>query len=273
MNARRFVLDLLSAAPSFELRLSQILKGAAVLDVKETAVRVALTRLVSEGRLHRPSRGVYAMTAVDDGVARLVRGWRNREDDVGPWDGGFLGVAGLVTDRQRTRGAQLCGLRKPWPSLDLWVRPDNLRGGIEAFRRRVHGVIDAPRAVVFTLGGMSDHDRQSIRSGYDIDALHAEYAARTSALVAARAALSGMTNARAARRSFEVGGAAISWLLRDPMLPGAWVEVRARQGLLAELRRFDAAGRRRWDSLLGLRGAGTDAAPVAVQVHVERVRA
>ncbi len=59
MNARRFVLDLLSAAPSGALRLDQISRGAAVMGVGTTAVRVALTRLTTEGRVSRVRRGVY----------------------------------------------------------------------------------------------------------------------------------------------------------------------------------------------------------------------
>lgn len=258
MNARRFVLDIFAAAPDGALRLSQLLRGAEVLEIRPTAVRVALTRLVREGTLARVGRGRYRATRAGEGVATLVGRWREREALTRRWSGGLLAMSGPIDGDSARRVMGLAGLRPRWPDVAMWVRPANLVGGAGALRQTVASALDGSTPngswSVFSMQDCTTSDIEACRTAFT-DALGVDYVTRAESLESERRELAAAPLAEAAARSFQVGGAAISQVLLDPLLPASWLDAGARRRWFAEVRRFDVAGRRVWDQLLGLEEA------------------
>ncbi len=274
MNARRFVLDLLSAAPEGELRLDQISRGAEVMGVRQTAVRVALTRLTSEGRARRVRRGVYCVDASGDGIAAAVRGWRVLEASVvrwsGAWVGALLGSAGgggASPDRGLFEG--LGGLRRFRDDAALYVRPDNLEGGVEGARRRLRALFGGAAVQVFGVSDLAPSDLDRCKQAFECEALNRRYAEGQRELARARAELERRSVEDAAAAAFVRGGEAISILLRDPLVPASWIDAPARRRYFAEVRRFDRFGRGLWATVLGLSTRGAARAPADLQARVE----
>ncbi|WP_305807186.1 hypothetical protein, partial [Stenotrophomonas sp. YIM B06876] len=58
----------------------------------ESAIRVGLTRLASEGKVLRCGRGCYALNRQGQALSRAVDGWQHKEAQTVPWGGGWLAV-------------------------------------------------------------------------------------------------------------------------------------------------------------------------------------
>jgi phenylacetic acid degradation operon negative regulatory protein len=274
VNARRFVLDLLSAAPSGELRLDQISRGAVVMGVGPTAVRVALTRLTTEGRVFRVRRGVYQVATGQGGVAAVVRDWRAREACVVRWSGAWVGV--LEADSTDVKGGLdrgllegLLGLRRLREGTALYVRPDNLQGGVDGMRRRVGALCEGAAPHVFGMMDLSARDLEWCKGAYACGSLDAHYEEGRRELERVRRGFEHRPVEEAAGEAFVRGGAAISLLLRDPLVPASWIDGAARRRYFAEVRRFDRVGRSLWTSVLGLSEPRGSRAPAELQARVE----
>lgn len=127
LTARSAILSLLLGAHPPSATGADLVGFGRTVDVNESAVRTALTRMVSSGDLLRED-GVYTLPE------RLLERQRRQDDamqvPVGPWAGGWR-VAVVVSTgkdqvsrlhlRRTLTAAHLGELRE-----GLWMRPDNL---------------------------------------------------------------------------------------------------------------------------------------------------
>lgn len=274
MNARRIVLDLLSAAPDGELRLDQLCRGAEVMGVKETAVRVALTRLTSEGRAGRVRRGVYRVDQRAGGISAAVRGWRTLEESIVRWTGAWVGALVPAQGGPRVLACHdllegLGGVRRFHDGASLFVRPDNLEGAVDGARRKLEGLFGHEAVRVFGMAELAPRDAAGCKRSFECEALNQRYLRGHAELARIRLELEQRPVEDAAATSFVVGGDAISTLLRDPLVPASWIDAPARRRYFAEVRRFDRFGRGVWARVLGLRAERTACAPANLQARVE----
>ena len=127
MTARSVVLSVLLGAHPAWATTAELLRLTDDFDLKETTVRVALTRLVSTGDLVRSADG-YRLSD------RLLARQRRQDDamrpQVKPWDGGWTTlVITSVGVEPRTRAALRTTLQQNrFGELreGVWLRPDNL---------------------------------------------------------------------------------------------------------------------------------------------------
>jgi phenylacetic acid degradation operon negative regulatory protein len=127
MTARSVVLSVLLGAHPASATASELIRLTADFDIRESTVRVALTRMVGAGDLVRSADG-YRLSD------RLLVRQRRQDDAINPclrtWDGSWttLVITSVGTDA-RTRAAlrttlqdnRLAELRE-----GIWLRPDNL---------------------------------------------------------------------------------------------------------------------------------------------------
>jgi phenylacetic acid degradation operon negative regulatory protein len=127
MTARSVVLSVLLGAHPASATSAELLILTAGFGIKETAMRVALTRLVAAGDLVRSAAG-YGLSD------RLLERQRRQDEALNPrlrqWDGDWLAV--VITSigcDARTRAALRSGLsERRFAELreGIWMRPDNI---------------------------------------------------------------------------------------------------------------------------------------------------
>ena len=200
MTARSVVLSVLLGAHPAWASASELIRLTADFDIKETTLRVALTRMVSAGDLIRSDDG-YRLSD------RLLARQRRQDDAMRPrttpWHGDWhiLIVTSVGTDA-RTRAALRTSMHhKRFGELrdGVWMRPDNLELELEpdvAHRVRVlKARDDAPAQLAGQLWDLPEWSRYGHRL------------------------LDEMAEAADIPARFLVAAATVRHLLTDPTLP------------------------------------------------------
>src|SRR5260370_29260826 len=137
LSATALILSLLSVAPRQIVQAQALIAAGRLFEMTERSIRVALNRLDAEAKVRKLSRGLYGFVEGAEGVRRVVTNWIEAEDRVVEWSGAWIAAYTADvsrTDRKRLRrheGAlRLRGFRPL--RQDLWLRPDTLRGGVQA---------------------------------------------------------------------------------------------------------------------------------------------
>lgn len=202
MTARSVVLSVLLGAHPAWATAAELLRLTSDFEIKDTTLRVALTRMVSAGDLVRSSDG-YRLSA------RLLARQRRQDAALAPvtrdWDGDWItvvvtAVGADARDRSTLRNAlqesRFGELRE-----GVWLRPDNLTNGVPA---QADGMVRALRsrddrpadlaARLWDLPGWADTARRLLRE---------------------------MDSATDIPGRFAVAAAMVRHLLADPVLPDA----------------------------------------------------
>jgi len=251
VTAKNLILDLLMAAGSEPLSVRHLLASAALFGIPANNLRVSLARLCADALIESVGRGLYRLSAKANTLATEVATWRTACQRVQPWQGGYiavhcgaLGRSDRVVLRQRDRALQMVGLQ----ALDkgLYVRPDNVEGGIEQVRHRLHKLGLERDACIFLASDFDAAREQRIRQLWDGAALNHSYEATQNNLDdwARRSNLLPLEDA--ARESYLLGSKAIHQVVFDPLLPPPLVDPQARQSFLDAVLAFDRLGREIW---------------------------
>ncbi len=200
LTARSVVLSVLLGAHPAWATASELLQLTADFGLKESTVRVALTRLVSTGDLVRSADGYRLSNRL---LARQKRQDDAMRPHVKPWDGTWMTlVITSVGVEPRTRAVLRTTLQQSrFGELreGLWLRPDNLE-------------IILPKDVtrrVRVLNARDDDPVELARQLWDLPAW-----ART-----AERLLDDMTNASDIPTRFVAAAGMVRHLLTDPVLP------------------------------------------------------
>lgn len=267
-NPRHLILNLLLGAGGEALPASDAVAACALFGVSENSTRVALARLAATGFVALAGRGAYRLGPQAAGLAADVSRWRDAEQRVCDWQGGWIAVhvAGLgrshrATLRSRERALGLLGLVEFERGLHL--RPDNLAGGVHAVRSRLAALGLEPAAPVFVARDFDAAGDQRARRLWDGAALTRHYRDTHQRLADWLAGAGALAPAVAARESFVLGHDAIRALVFDPLLPAPLVDVAARRHFAATVRQFDTAGQAIWQRFF----ATQRARPVAARAR------
>lgn len=229
-----------------------LVRAAEGLGISGNALRVALTRLLAQGKLEQSSRGYYGLASGARAVQEHVAAWSRLEERMTPWRGGWvvLHVAGLprANQRRRQRALRFLGFAELGPSLQ--VRPDNLTGGVAGVRFALSGLGLEPEAVVASLGELDSATESRARSLWDGRSLERQYDKLSRSLELSGARLESLPIDRALAECFSLGGRAIRQLAFDPLLPEPIVRAEPRVALVREMRAYDRKGRRVWRRFL-----------------------
>jgi len=250
-NPRSLILNLLLGAGGEPLSVRSAVASCALFGLRENSVRVALVRLAAAGLVEAAGRGAYRLGPNAARLAADVATWREAGQRLRDWNGGWivvhsgpLGRSDRTALRARDRALGLLGLRE----LDrgLYLRPDNLAGGVGAARARLFKLGLEPAAAVFVAQGFDEDREQRARTLWDGAALDRGYREARRRLDDWLASADTLELDVAARESFRLGNDAIRQLVFDPLLPAPLVDVGARHAFIDAVVRFDAAGQAIW---------------------------
>ena len=277
-SPKSLILDLLSTVGQASAPVRALVSAGNLFGIAENSLRVALARLLAEGLIERDARGSYRIGPGATAMNQEIRGWRDVEDRLVPWSGGWVGLhlgggGRLSTRARRTRerALRLLGFRPLSPGLEL--RPDNLAGGVEALRNRLASLGLANAGPVFRIESLDDDWEQIARDLWESEALVEGYRSTQQQLDESAARLRELPRATAMAESFRLGGAAIRRVVLDPLLPEPIVPGAERRRLVTAIRRYDRLGREMWkgwlgdeklhDLPVGVRGPGAGASALA----------
>jgi phenylacetic acid degradation operon negative regulatory protein len=270
-NARRFLLKLLFASEGQSLTIREMLAAGEVLGFLPNSLRVALVRLTSEGLIASSARGVYGLGPEASALAEDAGHWRLGEQRVRPWTGEWIVVhtGGLArTDRtalrRRARALDLLGLREY--ARGLYLRPDNLAGGVASVRARLHQLGLETEASVFVARAFEPGELERVHKLWNGRVLSRQYARMREQLENWLKRADDLEIQIAAREVYRAGDQAIRTLIFDPLLPEPLVDVAARAAFTDTVLRFDEAGHRIWRAL-GLQNA-PDVPAAARRAHI-----
>jgi phenylacetic acid degradation operon negative regulatory protein len=255
-SAKSFILDLLSTLRRGTMPVSALIEAGRLFGIAENSLRVALTRLRAAGQVERDSRGRYRLGEAARPVGRRVTSWRDVERRIRRWDGGWAGVlggeraaaAGQRDRRRRDRALRFLGFRSLAPA--FWIRPDNLRGGVDALRSELAALGLRPGDMVFALRQLDPVTEARARGLWEPKALHAAHRSLRIEVEKSYQRIDALPVERAMRESFLLGGRVIRQLTLDPLLPEAIDPGEERRALLEAMRRYDPLGRGAWAEFL-----------------------
>ena len=253
-NPRQLILKLLLAADLGELTARDAVAGCALFGIRENSVRVALARLAATGLVEAAGRGSYRLGPNGTRLAADVALWPTAELRVREWAGGWvavhvgnLGRSDRSALRVRDRALAMVGMCEL--ERGLYLRPDNLVGGVSGVRDRLHTLgLDAGAAVFLAseLDAAREHRARALWNGVALTRSYRQTRLRLDEwLVRARE----LEPDVAARESFLLGNEAIRQVVFDPLLPSPLIERHARQAFVDAVIRFDRAGRDIWRQL------------------------
>jgi len=253
-NPRQLILNLLLATDDGELSARDAVAGCALFGIRENSVRVALVRLASAGLIEAAGRGSYRLGENGTDLAADVSTWRSAEQRVRAWQGGWvaahvgnLGRTDRVALRARDRALGLLGLREL--ERGLFVRPDNLVGGVAGVRARLQKLGLQEDAAVFLIGELDAAREARARGLWNGKALTKSYRKTREQLEKWQRRARELEPEAAARESFLLGNDAIRRLVFDPLLPDPLVDIAERRAFVAAVLAFDRAGRDVWRRL------------------------
>ncbi len=236
-----------------------LVPAGALFGFTSNNLRVTLARLLSRGLVDRDERGVYRLAVAARAVQSQVASWTDLHERMVPWNGSWVGVhtGGLPrgarsAQRRRQRALDFLGMRALAPH--LWVRPDNLTGGVPDVRRRLQALGLAADAPVFALAVLDDAAETRARALWDTATLRAGYYEMVATLEASAARLSTLPLVDALVEAFLLGRDAIRLLVFDPLLPEPLVPPDERDALVQCMRRYDRQGHDLWSVFRHQRG-------------------
>ncbi|MEO8655773.1 MAG: PaaX family transcriptional regulator C-terminal domain-containing protein [Ramlibacter sp.] len=254
-NPRHLILNLLLGSESQALTARDAVIACALFGVRESSTRVALARLAVAGLIETTGRGAYRLGPNAQGLAAEVANWREAEQKVCEWSGGWIAVhVGTLGRRDRAalrareRALQLLGLAELERS--LYVRPANLVGGVAAVRERLHSLGLESAAAVFVAQDFDPKRERQARALWDGRELTRRYRETKRRLEAWLARADSLAPEVAAREAYVLGNDAIRELVFDPLLPAPLVDAAARSAFVDAVVRFDAAGHAVWQRFL-----------------------
>jgi phenylacetic acid degradation operon negative regulatory protein len=269
-TAKSLVLDLLSSQRSAAMPVRALVAAASLFGIDGNGMRVALARLLAKNVIERDERGVYRLAAGAGAVTGHVRAWRRLEDLVRDWKGAWIAVhagslarSGRTSVRRNDRALAFLGFREL--EAGLYLRPDNLAGGIEVVRTRLHDLGLARAATLFTMTNLDEAGERRARSLWDVAALRRGYREAAQRLATSTARLSSASTDDAMVETYLLGGDVLRQIVLDPLLPDAIVPGTERRSLIAAMRNYDKLGRACWAPFMRRHGAEASSAPLDVR--------
>ncbi len=154
VSARALVLSLISGAEAGPQSIARLIDAAALFGIEAPALRVAVTRLIKEGLLESPDRGLYMPGPRARALTRRLQDWQNVRSKLAPWKGDWLialthhlGRSDRKQLRARERALSLTGFRETTTA--IWVRPANLAASL------ADSFCSQKRFIVFAASGTS----------------------------------------------------------------------------------------------------------------------
>lgn len=255
VRPKSLVLDLLRVAESRAVPVRAFVAIGELFGLSGNAVRVALTRLVADGRVESDERGSYRLSGDVIALAAHVESWRSGEGRVRAWDGDWRAIVlpNALERAERTRSLRALerlGFRRGFGQ--LWLRPDNLAPPFAETLETLAALGLARRAQSFVARDFEpDELERWTRRAWRTERFARQQNELSERLDKSLERLPRMSTPAAARETFLLGGAAIRLLAADPLLPAELCDPSARVRLTETMLGYDVVGRSVWRDLVG----------------------
>lgn len=251
LSAATLVMTLMSVMPGRSIPVQALLSAGELFGLSDRSIRVALTRLGANGKIRSAARGRYGFAEGAESVHREVANWVVSANRAGEWSGNWLAVhTGAVprTDRpllRRHEGAlRLRGFREL--ERDLWVRPDNLRGGAETVGDELRALGLAPSSLVFLAAEFGADVQARLAGLWDIEALERSYRLWVEEMTASMGRVPGLPLEQAMFETLSVGRYMIKQVILDPLLPEELLGSGNFKRMLDHAEAYDRLGKTIW---------------------------
>lgn len=253
VTPRALVLSLMSSAFMAPQSIGRLINAAALFDIEPATLRVAVTRLLKEGLLESPDRGVYQPGPKSRALTRRVQGWKDVASRVVPWNGDWL-VALTAhlgrTDRKqlraRERALALSGYKET--EAGFWVRPANLSRTLDDHRADLIGIGADEAISLLRVSDTSMPDSEAWDTLWSSEDLARTYAEATEAMTESLKRLPGLPRDIAARETLLIGQAVIRTINFDPLLPPELAHQDAFLRMVDTMVRYNETGRKCWQA-------------------------
>ncbi len=254
-SAADLMLDLLAAADGGRLTVQDLCRGGAAMGLGEAVVRVALTRLGQQNKIRKVDRGAYTIHPARRSLQEDVEHWLDRLNWMVTWRGRWIAVhdpelarLSKTQLRHHRRALALRGFRTWTPGLHL--RPDNLRGGVQAMRAQLYDLGLVENTPVFVASQLTEAQTQAVMKLWDVGALQANYTDLLKQLNASEKGLRKLDDLAAARECLLLGRHVISQIVRDPLLPKEMMGGSERQVLIERTQAYQTRSKAIWARVL-----------------------
>jgi phenylacetic acid degradation operon negative regulatory protein len=249
IKPRSAILDLLSPRGRRPISAAAIVGACALFGISSNNTRVALARLVADGRLEKVGPASYALSEDAEAFNRRVLAWSQIDRLEKGWNAKWMMVHLQNPPSTRTReyarrAYRFARVAEVNPTLA--ARPDNLRLNHYDLRDTL---------ITFGLEGpffiscaeVDDYTASHwVMNLWHADRLRAAHNRMAARIEASFVRLGKLPFEKALVESFIVGGEAIRALVMDPLLPEIFMPGRERNLMLQLMRAYDKVGRILW---------------------------
>ena len=253
LTAKALILSLISSTDSDRQIIARLIHAGALFDIEPATIRVAATRLLKDGLLESPERGVYVPGPKAKALTRRVQQWRDVAGKMVDWNGDWLvalthplGRRDRRQLRTRERALALFGYQEA--EAGLWVRPANLARALEAHREDLVGIGADDTLAVLRVSAMAAPGMGDWRALWSAQALESSYRAAIRAMTESLDRLPVLDTADAARETLLIGQAAIRTINFDPLLPPELGNQTLFLEMAAMMRTYNQAGIACWNA-------------------------
>lgn len=248
---RLLLLRLLTVADANTLSAAEAVLAGSIFGMTENSIRVTLARLIKADLAEITGPANYRLGPKAQKLGADVALWHTADKRAVKSDGSWIAVAtsGLPrSDRKilrvRMRALSLLGFRE----LDkgLYLRPNNLLGGIDGIRKRLLDLGLEDKAIVFKADGFDEvRQKEALELWSDMN-LEQHYKKTSQQLTNWLTAMDELSSNVALKEIFILGDAGIRSIIFDPLLPHPLVNEVARQEYFDTVRLINEEGRRLW---------------------------
>lgn len=224
LSARALILSLIASIGADRQMIAGLIHAGALFGIEPATVRVAATRLLKEGLLESPERGLYVPGPKAQALTRRVQQWQDVAAKMVPWNGDWLvamthplGRRDRKQLRNRERALALFGYQAA--EAGLWVRPANLARALPDHQLDLTGIGADETMPVFRVSEMAAPGMQDWAGLWSAADLERSYQAAIRTMTESLERIPRLSPADAARETLLTGQAVIRAINFDPLLP------------------------------------------------------
>ncbi|TDG14118.1 PaaX [Seongchinamella unica] len=251
-SAKRLILSMLAAPSIREAEIGTLVTWGALFDIDSATIRVTASRLVRQGILTSPARGLYRIGPQGQLLTETARAWVAAEQRVCGWRGDWLlvhtahlGRSNKTALRARERAFRLSGFGQWRPGLHC--RPANLVEPAADTRQRLLKLGLESDAIIIVASALPGSKPSELSRLWPRKQLEAAYSQHIRAMQRSLKRLSAMSLPDAARETVQIGEAVIRQITTDPLLPRELTNTARRRQMTELMIEYDQAGRLIWE--------------------------
>ena len=251
LSARALILSLIASIGTGRQMIAGLIHAGALFGIEPATMRVAATRLLKEGLLESPERGLYVPGPRAQALTRRVQQWQDVAAKMVPWNGDWLvamthplGRRDRKQLRNRERALALFGYQQA--EAGLWVRPANLARALPDHQQDLTGIGADETMPILRVAEMAAPGMQDWAGLWSAADLEHSYQAAIRAMTESLERLPRLSLADAARETLLTGQAVIRAINFDPLLPPELGNQKLFLEMVGAMRAYNERGQDCW---------------------------